>query len=235
MTTQTGAVEITLDDALRHAIDGMFIINRDRDVVFFSEGCERITGISRHSIVPSRCPCHQLVDCRDEQDRALAGALCPSNGIFNGERTAARQRISIRHRDGRRIWVETAYSPIFNATGQVTCVVGIMRDMTEAKEREENLRALAEQNMASDFNNMSTPADSCTTPTESEQPSAGVDSSMGPLDQMLTTIEKREILSALQRANGQRTLAARMLGISRSRLYRRMEALGIDPREIGPQ
>ena len=58
---------------------------------------------------------------------------------------------------------------------------------------------------------------------------------MGPLDQILTTIEKREILAALKRANGQRTLAARMLGISRSRLYRRMEALGIDPREIGPR
>ena len=54
--------------------------------------------------------------------------------------------------------------------------------------------------------------------------------SMGPLDQILTTIEKREILAALTRANGQRTLAAKMLGISRSRLYRRMEALEIDPR-----
>lgn len=56
---------------------------------------------------------------------------------------------------------------------------------------------------------------------------------MGPLDQILTTIEKREILGALTRANGQRTLAAKMLGISRSRLYRRMEALEIDPRNSG--
>ena len=55
----------------------------------------------------------------------------------------------------------------------------------------------------------------------------------GSLDQILTTIEKREILGALHRAHGQRTLAAKMLGISRSRLYRRMEALGIDPRNLG--
>ncbi len=55
----------------------------------------------------------------------------------------------------------------------------------------------------------------------------------GSLDQIITTIEKREILGALRRANGQRTLAARLLGISRSRLYRRMEALGIDPRTAG--
>ncbi len=56
-------------------------------------------------------------------------------------------------------------------------------------------------------------------------------SDMGPLDRILTTIERREILAALKRANGQRTLAARLLGISRSRLYRRMEALDIDPRD----
>ena len=54
------------------------------------------------------------------------------------------------------------------------------------------------------------------------------------LDEILARIEKREILAALQRANGQRTLAAHLLGISRSRLYRRMEALGIDPRKGGP-
>lgn len=53
------------------------------------------------------------------------------------------------------------------------------------------------------------------------------------LDDILGSIEKKEILGALHRANSQRTLAARMLGISRSRLYRRMEALGIDPRRIG--
>ena len=53
-----------------------------------------------------------------------------------------------------------------------------------------------------------------------------------PLDEVLATIERREILHALQRADGQRTMAARLLGISRSRLYRRMEALGIDPRKV---
>jgi len=55
----------------------------------------------------------------------------------------------------------------------------------------------------------------------------------GSLDTILNTIERREIVSALKRTNGQRTLAAKELGISRSRLYRRMEALGIDPRDVG--
>ncbi len=50
------------------------------------------------------------------------------------------------------------------------------------------------------------------------------------LDHILHRVEKREILGALRRSRGQRSRAARTLGISRSRLYRSMEALGIDPR-----
>ena len=53
------------------------------------------------------------------------------------------------------------------------------------------------------------------------------------LDDILNAIEKREIMAALHRADGQRTLAARLLDISRSRLYRRMEVLGIDPCCVG--
>ena len=51
------------------------------------------------------------------------------------------------------------------------------------------------------------------------------------LDDILASVERRAILSALRRAGGQRSRAARAIGISRSRLYRRMEALGIRPRE----
>lgn len=49
----------------------------------------------------------------------------------------------------------------------------------------------------------------------------------GSLDLILCNVERKEIINALQRAGGRRTLAARLLGISRSRLYRRMDALGI--------
>ena len=51
------------------------------------------------------------------------------------------------------------------------------------------------------------------------------------LDDMLADIERRTILAALRRTRGQRSLAAKLMGISRSRLYRRMDALGIVPRE----
>ena len=65
------------------------------------------------------------------------------------------------------------------------------------------------------------------------RPAAGAGTDNRSLDDILNAIEKREIVAALRRAHGQRTKAACLLGISRSRLYRRMEALGIDPRSVG--
>lgn len=52
------------------------------------------------------------------------------------------------------------------------------------------------------------------------------------LDTVLARLERREIMAALRETGGQRTLAARRLGISRSRLYRRLDALGISPEDI---
>ena len=59
------------------------------------------------------------------------------------------------------------------------------------------------------------------------------DSTNRSLDDILFEVENREILGALQRANGQRTAAARLLGITRSRLYRRIDSLKIDLHEVG--
>jgi DNA-binding NtrC family response regulator len=50
------------------------------------------------------------------------------------------------------------------------------------------------------------------------------------LDDAMANVERQTILDALDRARGQRSNAAKLLGISRSRLYRRMEALGIPTR-----
>ncbi len=54
--------------------------------------------------------------------------------------------------------------------------------------------------------------------------------SSAPLDRQMADCERSAILNALKAAGGGRSRAARMLKISRSRLYRRMDALGISPR-----
>lgn len=222
---------VNLDDLLEHCADGVFVIDSNRRVSAFSKACETITGRSRETVLGMACECQDVTDCHDEFGRSLSGALCPAKQLFTGHPTTMRQRMRITRFDGRIVWVETSYSAIADDRGIVTHVVGVMRDVSEIKAREDELRALARQDLRAP---VAPPPDLLPDPPRS-QPAASSDGGGGAaretLDAILRRLERQHIIEALYRSRGQRTDAARALGISRSRLYRRMEVLGIDPRE----
>lgn len=222
---QSTAEVLRLDDMLKHAVDGILVIDQERRFVTFSDGCERITGFGRESVLGAQCRCHDVLECHDRHGRSLAGALCPSLKIFRGDIPSARQRMSIRRDDGTLVWVETTYSPIRDASGRITSVLGVMRDITEQHEREEELRESALHNGSAAA---PLPPAAVGNPMASEGQPSGIAAANGQsLDARLEALERSTILSALEQVRGQRTEAARRLGVSRSRLYRRMEALGI--------
>ncbi len=232
MSTEAAVINLDLSVLFRDAQDGVFIIDRQRRVVLFSHGCERIVGVHHTLVLGAECACHRLTDCRDDRDRSVGTpGLCPAVRIIRGQADHVRQRMSVRHRDGRRVWVEITYSPIREETGRVTAVIGVMRDITDAKKQEDELRAAFERQ--SDAASRESAEVSTTGPVDGLWEAVDSPEQKGSLDRLLTTIERREILSALERAKGQRTLAAEILGISRSRLYRRMGALGLLPLEEG--
>ena len=70
--------------------------------------------------------------------------------------TGRRKKVEeiLEGKDGKRIWVETIKSPVFDETGHATGSVGTARDITERKETELTLRKLSaavEQSPASIF------------------------------------------------------------------------------------
>jgi two-component system response regulator AtoC len=73
-------------------------------------------------------------------------------------------------------------------------------------------------------------------PHESFRPASGADSSgrlpspsvEHPEPPLLSTVEREHILRALQHARGNKKAAARLLGVSRRALYRRLERLGLE-------
>ncbi len=235
MTNHVSTCEITLEEVVRDAMDGVFVLDRNRQVIVFSRGCERLTGIECASVLGTSCPCHTLTDCADEHGRPLDNVLCPALKIFNGEIDHHRQRLTVAHRDGHRVGVETTYSPIRGEGGAVVGVVGIMRDVTHNGSGTDPVGRSPENSdtLSGEMTAWAGSKSSSQDPNLSNETEAV--SKMGPLDRKLSALERTEILGALQETTGQRTLAAQRLGISRSRLYRRMEALGIDPRRVSPR
>ncbi|NLX13615.1 MAG: sigma 54-interacting transcriptional regulator [Phycisphaerales bacterium] len=143
MTTQTNQ-GIGLDTILAHTRDGVFVIDRNRRFLFFNEACEKLTGFSAEEVLNADADCGQLIECRDEQGRPLAGLLCPATSLFKDEGLSARQRMRITTRDGRHRWVETVYTRIADASNQPEAVIGVVRDISDLKEREEEWRKATE-------------------------------------------------------------------------------------------
>lgn len=141
MSTQSPAccADLSLDRVFSHASDGIFVLDRDRGYILFNTACERITGHRAEEVLGRRCTCADILRCEDEHGRPLAGILCPARSLFDGQRETARQRMRIHRPDGSAAWLETVYTPILDPDGRVEYVLGVVRDASETKAREEQL------------------------------------------------------------------------------------------------
>lgn len=62
---------------------------------------------------------------------------------------------------------------------------------------------------------------------DAQQLGPSPDAALEPLDALLARVEREHVLAALERARGSRTKAAKLLGISRPALYRKLETYGL--------
>ncbi len=136
---------ISMDKILAHTQDGVFVLDEKRRFAFFSPACERLTGFSSQEVVNSDRACAEVLECRDEHGRPLAGGLCPAALVASGERPVVRQIMQLTTRKGERRWVETMYTALRDAHGgRGGGVIGVMREVTELREREERYRQTIE-------------------------------------------------------------------------------------------
>lgn len=126
---------------LESSEDGVLVFDRQMRVLFMNHACERLTGQSRDLIVRSTHTCSELMGCHDEYGQSMASDdACPVHRLFRDNPPSHIEReMMIKHKDGNDKWIESRYFPVFDASGQVECVVGILRDVSERKAMEEQL------------------------------------------------------------------------------------------------
>ena len=130
-------IDVRLERILSHTEDGVFVLDAERRYVLFNPACERLTGYKTSEVVGLSCGQIGVTECRDEQGRTLENSLCPGWAVFKGDLPYARQRMRITMQDGQHRWVETHYTALRGPDGQPEGVIGVMRDISEAKAFEE--------------------------------------------------------------------------------------------------
>jgi len=94
----------------------------------------------------------------------------------------------IRRGDGNSVWVETVYVPIKDTSGRVECVLGVMRDVSDSKHREDSLRGVID-NLRDEVGRL----------REEIQEQYGIDSILARSAAMKTVLEKIRTAAASNR------------------------------------
>lgn len=134
------AIMRRLEFVLDSTTDGIFIVNRANQIVFFNKACEKMTGWERGADVLQTYECANVLRCHNNDGESMGKEhLCPAKVFFHRDSVPKPHEMLITTVGGKERWVETNYSPIRTQTGDVEFIVGIIRDINERKHLEAQL------------------------------------------------------------------------------------------------
>ncbi len=135
--------EPLLRQILESIADGVYFVDRDRRIMSWNRGAERITGFSRDEVVLTSCFEDRLRHV-DGEGTALCTGHCPLVGAMQDGAPCTGQ-VYLHHKLGHRVPVEISVFPLRGAEGAIVGAVEIFRDVPSLNESSaiEDLRRMA--------------------------------------------------------------------------------------------
>ncbi|MCX6149688.1 MAG: adenylate/guanylate cyclase domain-containing protein [Ignavibacteriales bacterium] len=133
----------TLDYILNGITDGIYIVNKEKKIIFWNKGAQEITGYTQKEVLGYKCS-EDILNHIDENGIALCKNGCPLHKtLTNGK--VNKLKIFPLHKNGNRFPVKSHISAIKNKDGNIIGAIEVFRDISQ----EEELRVLQEK-----FNNL---------------------------------------------------------------------------------
>jgi diguanylate cyclase (GGDEF)-like protein/PAS domain S-box-containing protein len=113
---------------------GVYLVDRDRRIVFWNDGAERITGYLRHEVVGRSCR-DSLLDHCDNEGNLLCAKACPLTEAMRDGHPRDTQ-VYVRHRAGYRIAVQVHAMPLRDNHGGIIGAAESFDDQVGSSGRE---------------------------------------------------------------------------------------------------
>ena len=125
---------------LDHIRDGVYFVNPDRKILYWSEGACRLTGFKAEEVVGKHCQegilCHV-----DSSGRNLCHAGCPLTvSIANGKMHEA--DLFLRNKQGRLVPVSVRVQPMLGVDGTILGAIEIFNDNSAEIETRRKMEAM---------------------------------------------------------------------------------------------
>ena len=125
---------------LNSIYDAVYIVNKNKEIVFWNKGAESITGYCNDKVIGRRCS-DNILNHIDENGNCLCLTDdCPLITCFKHGKSAI-EKIYPLHKDNRRFPILGKASPIKDKDGNIIGAIEIFRDITS----EEDFRILQEK------------------------------------------------------------------------------------------
>ena len=127
---------------LDQLVDGVYLVDRERRIKYWSRGAERLTGFSARQVLGSSCADGILLHV-DDAGKRLCEDGCPIHAVMaDGQPREA--DVFLHHRHGHRVPVHVRGWPIRNQVGAIIGAFEVFSDMTERTGDLERIQKLQE-------------------------------------------------------------------------------------------
>lgn len=114
-----------LNSRLTAVATPLALVGKDRKVLFFNQGCERLTGWDASLVLGSIC--EYTTEGDPQTMRALLGSFCPPPRVFEGETVEG--PVFVPRQSGRPLARRIRHIPFLDEAGQVDCVMVIISEI----------------------------------------------------------------------------------------------------------
>ena len=117
--------------------EGVYFVNRDRQITYWNKGAERLAGYSASEAVGTTCSDNFLGHI-DENGTPLCGTACPLSSVMaDGQPREA--QVYLRHKDGYRLPVGVRVLPTFDGVGAITGAMQVFSESAPSKASEQRI------------------------------------------------------------------------------------------------
>lgn len=125
--------------------DGVYFMAKERRILYWSKGAERITGFRANEVIGRHCSDNVLIHVDHQGRRLCESDLCPALGTINDGRKREAE-VYLHHKNGHRLPVQTRILAVRDSSGEVIGAVEVFSDnrvVLETKTKIAELEKLA--------------------------------------------------------------------------------------------
>lgn len=130
-------------DLIDNILDGIYFVDRQKIITFWSKGAERITGYTKDEVMGSCCA-DNILKHIDEQGHELCLLGCPlSQTLIDCK--IREVDVYLHHKEGHRVPVSVRISPILDDRGHLIGAVEVFSDNSQNLSTRQELEKLRQE------------------------------------------------------------------------------------------